>query len=533
MEALSFDGMTFNTPESPYLLLFDAESRSGFTLETQYRDRLNQTPIREGASQGATERPFIVTRNPQYTGTPKTAAELRLEMFAHFSVDDGERILTARVDRFDDESPEVFLLADVVALQYWDTTAEDDYISGVWRATDGVWRAVASSSAVTDVPGSTYARPEVTISGGVECERKTYGISEPSTRGVAGHPVKLPIALEADSWVFDRGRSVPFHLDGWLRLDIPARKRIEVDVFTGTGITNPLAGALTLGGLAPESTNDEWTLDDWEVSAHLSGDGALRPQKLGQTFNSVAYGILSEFDSLLNLRVEGGDVLPRDYDGVAIATGRKVDTVEFGVPPILSSGMDCRAFATKLPAGASRYQVSGSLSHANSNQEVVVGGSLDIGDMSGAVAIGFGIEPIRSIEHFHTETDEDGNTTQVGDGYPRAIGSLSFSGSITITFQEAITIELLSTVVAYAYNAGYVKNLTTGDTIRLRRAFAVGDIIIDAYAKTVVAEGGRAYLDIRMSNQHHWMRLRAVIDNEIALEGCTVAWSYQARYVML
>lgn len=538
-----FDGMTFNGTGDAYKMGLNLNDHEGWSAESAVFVRTNQPGMREHMTINPRNIPFIITRNPSYSGTAKTPAEFRQEMIKHFTPFGGSRELVAL---HDDGSTEVYVMVDVLNINFIGHTQHVAELVGTFQAIDPIWRKTSSSTTTTN-NGDYKALPTLTITSDVSIAdgRKVYRIQDNTGRGLTGYPFKLPITLDTDDWVLHKGRPLSFTSSGWVLVDIPknplttgAETAIDLDIYLGTGITNPLADDLELGGLAEGSTNTAWSFNEWEVSRHPNGTGTAKPIKIGQTYSSVSYGLVEESASSVQIGIEGTDKYDRQFDAVAFNTGVEIDSVALSVSA--TGCRDARIFLKRLPNNGWWTTITSDESaqeafltddEALSSETLTINGTHAAND---ATAICIGIEPTRSIEQHDLETDEDGGTSWEGLGYQRSVGILTISGNVTLNLDPAKipTVTLLSTDTAYVIHNQSIVNETNDDAIYIRRAFSIDTIVINALTKRTSYSNGRGYADWVPTDQDDWFALDAGVNTVTVSSDISVAYSYEERFVV-
>lgn len=554
---LSFDGYDFDRDnDPPYLLGLDLDNRAGWNLDPQTRQRANQSPIREVGFVQPRDYPFVIIRNPDYTGTTKTPSEFRQEMMTLLSPYLGERVLIALGESGDT----VFIQVDVTELDFWtgDTgkgSIEDAELVGVFRATDPIWRTVDTVTSTTN-GGRFKALPVITIAPTATATKRTYIVSAGAADGVAGYPVKLPFTAFGNTWIFDRGRSIPFVAAGggtWVRVNIAKGASIQLDCFTG-GADNPSADDLDLGGLDPASTNSQWTFNNWLVSEHPNGPGNFKPMKTGLTFQGVSYGITDDGETTgsLTIAIAGGDKYDRMFDSVAMNFGVPASSITLTAEA--NDLVDARVFVKKIVRHSVRpgatawkwdteedgtgaplplYDDGSTSGDEVANAIAAMAGDFPVAfdspiSLGGAIGVIIGIEPIYSIERTHVETDTDGGTSVAGDGIQRALGSITISGDAIIALSGGATVSGGATSDCVALNGATLTNGANGDSIIFKQAFFTGSLAIDCYNKTIVASTGRCYADIRFTDQDDWLALEPGANS---LSGVAATVAYHERYL--
>src|SRR5688500_18035677 len=116
-----YRGVTFNGVGDAYTLKMTLSDHEGWAVEPLIRARTNQPGIREHMTVEPRGIPFIVLRNPNYTGTAKTPAQVRREMLAHFSPMHGVNQLIAL---HDDGSTVIFLEVEVLGVNFLGQTQD-------------------------------------------------------------------------------------------------------------------------------------------------------------------------------------------------------------------------------------------------------------------------------------------------------------------------------------------------------------------------------------------------------------------------
>lgn len=525
MKLTSFDGTTFGGSGDQYALYLDRNGRTGFEIEPVLRGRSNQAGVRDAMNVSPRQIPFYVTQNPEYSGTRATDAETRQDLFNLFAPGWGERTLVGRLDEFNLSSTSVFLRVDVVALQAM-VIANDNILAGVFSAVDPIWRAVATTTGTTS-GGAYFTLPTLAITGGDDCTRIRYSIPDPTGRGLAGHPVKLPIALEVDDFVVCRGRVLPHKAQGWVRLDIPAGQACIVDVWQDTSMTNPQADTLVMDGLNPtDSDNETWVCDDWAVLGHPRADGSFIGAKLGQTFDDISFGFTTLSSGDVPIQILGKtDKFDRVYDTVALASGVGMDSIDFTASLFGGTGenafADGRAFVKKLMPGSLDWE---SVYELETEDDLTTPQSLD-----GAIGVAIGLEPTQSSEVVD-RTDPD---NPIFTGYAAAHATLDVSGTATITLADVVTVSEVSTSAAKCAHDQTIENEDTGDIIRFVSCLLpAGGVRIDCYNKTVELLGdGVGLLDLRFANPFEWLRLMPGTNAYSDGQFTTTITSYD-RYVM-
>lgn len=535
----SFDGISFNGTDDPYKMGMTLDSHEGWQAEPSILARTNQPGLRERLTIPPRNIPFIIQRNPGYSGTAKTPAQFRQEMLALFAPFKGERQLIAL---HDDGTTSIYVMVDVISLNFIGQTRNVAELVGTFQAIDPIWRKTSSSTSTTN-NGDYKALPTLTLESEVTASRKVYRIQDNTGRGLTGYPYKLPVTLGNDDWVFHRGRPLAFTNSGWVLLDIPknplttgAQTSIDLDIYTDTGIVNPLADDLDLGGLAEGSTNTAWSFNEWEVSSHPNGTGTSRPIKIGMTYASVSYGIESESSANVKIGIEGTDRYDRQFDAIGINAGVEISSVTLSVSA--TECRDARLFLKRLPVNGWWTNVTTDESAQQpflTDDEALTEETLSISgthSVNGATAICVGIEPTRSIEQH-----EEGNITSPsweGLGYQRAKGLLTISGNITLNLNSAKipTATLLSTDTAYVMHNQSITNETNGDTLFIKRAFMIDDMVIDTYNKRVTYAAGRGYADWTTTDQDDWFALEAGTNTVTVSADLTVTYSYEERFVV-
>ena len=537
----SFDGMTFNGTGDAYKMGMTLDSHEGWQADPSIMVRTNQPGLRERMTIPPRNIPFIIQRNPSYSGTAKTGAEFRQEMLKHFAPFKGERQLIAL---HDDGTTDIYVMVDVISVNFLAHTRDVAELVGVFQAIDPIWRKTTTSTTTTN-NGDYKALPTLTITSSALASRQVWRIQDNSGRGLTGYPYKLPIALASDDWVFHKGRPLAHTASGWVLLDIPknpltdgAQTAIDLDIFIGTGITNPLADDLDLGGLAQGSTNAAWSFNEWEVSGHPNGTGTSRPIKIGTTYSSVSYGIVSESASAVTIGIEGTDRYDRQFDAIAINAAVEIDSVALSISA--AGCADCRIFLKRLPANGWWTTVTSDETtqepfltddEAVTTETLTLSGTHAVND---ATAVCVGIEPTRSIEQHDFVTDSDGSTSWEGLGYQRAEGILTISGNITLNLDAAKipSATLMSTDTAYVMNNQTIENETNGDTIYIKRAFMIDTMVLNTYDKRVTYAAGRGYADWTTSDQDDWFALEEGANTVTVSADISVAYSYYERYVV-
>lgn len=538
-----FNNMTFNGPGDPYKMGLVLNDHEGWSAESAIHMRTNQPGVREHMTINPRNIPFIIQRNPAYTGTAKTPEEFRQEMLRHFAPFKGERELIAL---HDDGVTEIYVRVDVLNVNFLGHTQHVAEIVGTFEAIDPIWRKTSISTTTTN-DGDYKALPTLTIASTVQASggRRVYRIQDRTGRGLTGYPFKLPVTLANDDWVLHKGRPLAFTSSGWILVDIPknplttgAQTAIDLDVYRGTGIVNPLADDLDLGGLAEDSTNTAWSFNEWEVSSHPNGTGTSKPIKIGQTYSSVSYGLMSESAAMVRIAIEGTDRYDRQFDAVAFNSGVEIDSVSLSISA--ANCRDARIFLKRLPSNGWWTNITTAEStqqpfltddEALTSETLTISGTQNASD---ATAVCIGIEPSRSIEQYDLVTDEDGSTSWEGLGYQRAQGTLTISGDITLNLDagKVPTVTLLSTDTAYVFRDQSIVNETNGDAIYIRRAFSIDTIVINTLTKRTSYSNGRGYADWVPTDQDDWFALDEGANTITLSSGITVGYAYEERYVV-
>jgi hypothetical protein len=208
---------------------------------------------------------------------------------------------------------------------------------------DVAWRSVTTRStsapSTANVNGNLPAYPVIRIptTSAATATWRRYAITDRFGQGLAGYPVKLPVAPPAqDTVVLVNGLAVPFLVASgglWVRVDVPPGGTTLVDVVTSAAIENrETADTLDLGGLWPASSNTVWHYHQIRaIDAPLAGTGTWRLTRTyahsgerGYRFGGV------ERNGRVHLALVSRDAplegsgLPNlldDYDSVALVTG--------------------------------------------------------------------------------------------------------------------------------------------------------------------------------------------------------------------
>lgn len=530
----SFDTQTFNGPGDDYVLRYDGRNLADWDLEVEIRERVNQFGRRELVRIPPREIPLVATVSDAALAAAGSLDEIRNQfnddMYALFVPFGGERALSSTITRGDGSTVDCYLMCDVISVSTPKATNRP-YFFVLLHAADPYYKSVATSTSLTN-DGQLEAIPTLAIAGGTACTRERWSISDPTGRGLAGHPVKFTSSFGANDWVFDRGRPVPT-VGAWARVDVLPGQATILDVYRSTGISNPLSGSLELGGLDESSTNAQWTIDLASVHQAPNAPGSFHYRTTGQIFSNVSYG---PNPSGPNFALSPDNQYANTADSIVVNTGVGADQIS-GVILTLSGGYSAeeeldvdgnptgdnfytdaaRIFVRERAYGQKLYTDVETAQHG-ANPAVATGTApVDVTidtttplALSDAYNIALGIEAL----------------TNLGDG------ELAITGTAVIDLSSTVTPALVGSVSARALSDETITIDGNGDSVRLVQAFRDDvDLEIDSYNRVIAPASGPLYVgDVLWSNPADWFRLPAGA-NTISVGSTTVTVEYEERYI--
>jgi len=493
------------------------------------RNRLNQPGVR--LSSEIPHRTFSAVVFPQNLESSMTTLGLNFEEYLDhffeeivgmFAPGNGEQLLEVL---HEDGTTQLYGFADVVEVEYPESNIPP-HIMVTLEATDPILRTVATKSASPN-EGNFYALPVITITAGSStCSWNRYRISDPTGQGLGGHPVKLPVSLGANDWVFDRGRAVPFSADGWIRADVPANGTAWVDVFQGTGISNPAYDKLDLGNMDPAaSDNSSWTFSSLDIVAQPNAGGVMLAGKTGQVFSEVSFGVDPD-EPELTLGLHPSQKYPNKHDCLVVSAGvemsqidgitatltvepNETDTVE-GETVVTEEYTSPRMFIKTAgnTGGEVAVQQVTAASQAGSTSSTPETATLTFPQALTGNWVAIGLEPLEA----------------------NANGLMLIEGTPVITLADTVSVTSIASGTAQVVSDSYVECTENGDRITLTKAFFTDDLEIDCLNQTVIQASGPLYYQrVKWSNPDNWLRLPV---GAFTMAGLTHTLEYEERWAL-
>lgn len=246
-----------------------------------------------------------------------------------------------------DGTTQVYLDVEVLSLA---KTNDNGTVMGtiyecVMRAEYPIWRKTtdtvsSSNPATVSNAGNVRAYPSIALTTATHKTLRSCTVAGAGeSNGVVAYPVLFALndsaATSTNIFVYINGVSAPCYvINGgtgtsaiWALVDTAADgSSTAVDIIYGSGITNPLCGALSDPGLfetySASSTNTSWRWAEWDIAAHARVPGAWIPATTGYHNASIYYQMTSASASAtFNLLTSGSS----DYDSMylSVPTGVK------------------------------------------------------------------------------------------------------------------------------------------------------------------------------------------------------------------
>lgn len=363
--------------------------------------------------------------------------------------------------------------------------------------------SAANPATVTNA-GNEAVRPVIQLTTSTHKTRRACTVTPVSGWPVTAYPVAFALndsaATATNVFVYVNGVSVPCRVVGgggassvaWALVDCADDGTpTYVDIFYGSGMTNPLCGMLETGGLIHSSSgNASWLNTDWAVLSNPNFCGVWRPDVTGQHHSgaTIKYRLAEGSDSVvITLSAVGAS----DYDSISmrVPAGWDSNANSWGTFARTTSGLDgtnAQAYARALYKNSPTW-VDLWTSRANASVTTVINGT------DGAIALVAGIE-------------NDGGTN---DPATLTLSNSGTSGSFTRIDLVPATTPTVSvggaTNVDY-YNGTYVVGAYT---LTFANMFAPdGTLSIDCLNKTITSSAsGPIYNHPTFSDPAVWAAL--------------------------
>lgn len=372
-----------------------------------------------------------------------------------------------------------------------------------WFEANSATTSSSNPATVTNA-GNVAVRPVIQLTTSTHKTRRACTVTPVSGWPVTAYPVAFALsdaaATSSNVFVFVNGVSVPCRVVGggggssavWALVNCADDGTpTYVDIFYGSGMTNPLCGMLEPGGLLHSSSgNTSWLNTDWAVLSNPNYCGVWRPDVTGQHHSgaSIKYRLAEGSDSVVITLSSFG---ASDYDSISmrVPAGWDSNANSWGTFSRITANLDgtnAQAYARALYKNSPTW-VDLWTTRANASVSTVINGT------DGAIALVAGIE----------------NDGGVNDPATLTLSNSGTSGSFTridLVSSTTPTVSVGAATNVDYYNGTYIVGAYT---LTFANMFAPdGTLAIDCLNKTITSSAsGPIYNHPTFSDPAVWAAL--------------------------